>query len=128
MMAKPWKDIGRYGTVGIELVISMMAGFFLGQYLDKKFGTSWISIVGLGLGVYAGFRQLWRTAQKMTRDAERAERIEEGEEPWQKEYLEMVDPPGGEGTPQEGSEKKVVAPDTKKPQNPGKDGPENQSD
>ncbi len=90
-MAKtPWKSVGRYGTVGIELVLSILIGLFGGQYLDVRVGTKWIWAAGLGLGLYAGFRGLLKTAAKMSRDIEQAEAIEQGKEIYHKEYLAIA--------------------------------------
>lgn len=74
--ARPWKAYGRYGTVGIELVASVILGYLAGHWLDGKFDTAWISIVGFILGTYAGFRSLFATAKKMQADIEREERRE----------------------------------------------------
>ena len=84
--SKPWKDYGRYGSVGIELVLSIMLGWWAGQWLDGKIGGGHGYITGLGflIGCYAGFRALFAVAKKMEKDIERAERKERGEDPWQK--------------------------------------------
>ena len=76
---KPWKEIGRYGTVGLELILSIVLGFLAGRWLDAKLGTTWCSVVGFIIGVYAGFRSLFVAARKMTRDIERAEQREREE-------------------------------------------------
>ena len=90
-MAKtPWKSVGRYGTVGIELVLSILIGLFGGQYLDVRFGTKWIWLAGFGLGIYAGFRGLFKTAAKMSRDVEESEAIAQGKELYHDEYLAIA--------------------------------------
>jgi hypothetical protein len=86
----PWKSVGRYGTVGIELVLSILIGLLGGQYLDTRFGTQWIWAVGLGLGVYAGFRGLLKTAARLSRDIEEAEAVEKGKELYHDEYLAIA--------------------------------------
>jgi len=75
---KRWKNMGRYGSVGIELIISMLLGFYGGRWLDQRFGggKGWLTLLGFVVGVYAGFRQLFRVGQQMNRDAEREEREE----------------------------------------------------
>ena len=70
------KQYGRYGTVGIELILSMILGYLGGRWLDGKLGTHWITWVGAAVGVYAGFRALFLTARKMQRDIEADERDE----------------------------------------------------
>lgn len=82
-MAKPWKAYGRYGSVGMELIFSIAFGYWLGTRADAYFhrkgqfvGHEWFAGVGFVVGVYAGFRTLFRTAAKMQRDIEIEERKE----------------------------------------------------
>jgi F0F1-type ATP synthase assembly protein I len=79
---KGMKSVGRYGSLGFELLGSIAVGYYLGVWLDKKAGTHWISFVGFLLGCYAGFRALFRVAKKMQRDIEDEERLARGEDPW----------------------------------------------
>jgi hypothetical protein len=82
LRSKGMKSLGRYGGVGLELLLSMAVGYCIGHWLDQKFETGWIGGVGFLLGCYAGFRTLFRTARQMQRDIEREERLERGEDPW----------------------------------------------
>ena len=79
---KGLKSFGRYGSLGFELLASIAVGYYLGVWADKKLGTHWIALVGFLVGCYAGFRTLFRAAKQMTRDIERDERLERGEDPW----------------------------------------------
>jgi ATP synthase protein I len=80
----PWKDYGRYGSVGIELVVSIMLGYYAGHWLDGKVGGGhgWFTAIGSIVGVYAGFRAIFSAAKHMQADIERMERLERGEDPW----------------------------------------------
>jgi ATP synthase protein I len=79
----PYKDIGRYGTVGIELIVSMALGYYAGRWVDGKLGSDGIAAgVGAFLGVVVGFYSLWKASKTMMRDVERAEKKERGEDPW----------------------------------------------
>jgi ATP synthase protein I len=70
-----WKGVGRYGTVGLELALSVLVGLFGGQWLDKKFGTHGIlTLVGLTYGLAAGARAVWRALQSANREAAEQER------------------------------------------------------
>jgi len=69
--AKGMSALGRYGSIGIELLASMALGYYLGRYLDRRLGTQCIALVGFLLGCAAGFRNLWRTAKKMQAELER---------------------------------------------------------
>ncbi len=86
MQTKGMKSYGRYGAVGIELLASIAVGYYIGHWLDGKFGTHWIAFVGFLLGCYAGFTALFRTAKQMQRDIEREEQLERGGDPWADEY------------------------------------------
>jgi F0F1-type ATP synthase assembly protein I len=71
--AKQWKDLGRYGTVGLELVLSILIGFFGGQWLDKRYGggKGWLTMLGFAVGCYAGFRGIYKAYRVMQREADR---------------------------------------------------------
>lgn len=56
-----WLTFGIYGAVGIQLAIAVVAGLFLGNYLDKKWDTSpWLALLGLTLGFTGGLYNLIR--------------------------------------------------------------------
>jgi len=85
LQTKGMKAYGRYGAVGFELLASIAVGYYVGRWLDGKFGTHWIAFVGFLIGCYAGFSALFRTAKQMQRDIEREEQLERGEDPWAEE-------------------------------------------
>jgi len=65
------KGLGDYGTVGLDLVLSILVGFFGGRWLDGKLGThGWLTVIGFLLGSIAGFRSLYRAAVKMRKETE----------------------------------------------------------
>ncbi len=66
----------RYATIGLELALSALFGLFVGRWLDRRWGTDWISMVGLGLGVAAGYRSLWLTMKKANRELAETEKAE----------------------------------------------------
>lgn len=79
-MKQEWKGVGRYGTVGLELVLSVIVGLFAGQFLDRRFHTApWLMLVGLGYGIAAGVRGLYRAAERATREADELDRREREE-------------------------------------------------
>ena len=81
MKPRAWKAYGRYGTVGLELVLSMVVGYLLGHWLDGKLHTGgWLTWIGAVGGVYAGFRALYKAAKMMQAEAERADREGERDE------------------------------------------------
>ncbi len=59
---KGWmEDWGKYGSIGVEMLASVLIGAFGGYGLDRLFHTKpWLMIVGFILGSIAGFRSLFR--------------------------------------------------------------------
>jgi membrane associated rhomboid family serine protease len=70
----PLRDLGRYGTVGLDLLISMALGYYGGRWLDARVGAQgWVTGAGALLGVIVGFYSLWKASRTMQRDLERAD-------------------------------------------------------
>jgi ATP synthase protein I len=75
---RQWKAVGTYGSVGLEFAFCSLLGLFAGRWLDGKFGTGpWLALVGLVLGVAAGYRGIWRALKEATREAERQEQADQ---------------------------------------------------
>jgi len=60
----PWVQVGRYSQLALMLPAGIVVGWLIGSALDHWLHTSWISIVGLFLGIAAGMTELIRTALK----------------------------------------------------------------
>jgi hypothetical protein len=83
-MSKPWKDLGRYGGVGLDLVLSVLILGGIGHWLDGKYwpGHDWGAATGFLLGVAVAVRNLVRLASRMQRDIERAEKADPAGSRW----------------------------------------------
>jgi hypothetical protein len=70
-----WKELGRYGAVGVELVLTILLLGWLGRWLDTRYwgDHGWGMGAGFLLGVAVAVRNLIRTAARMQKDVERAE-------------------------------------------------------
>jgi hypothetical protein len=80
---QPLKDLGRYGTVGLELLVSMALGYYGGRWLDARLGAGgWVTGVCSFFGVMVGFYSIWKASQTMQRDVEQAEKRARGEDPF----------------------------------------------
>ena len=67
---KQLKAFARVGAVGIELALTTVAGLLGGHWLDAKFSTEPVfTVIGLLVGVIAGFRSLYQTVRKQTRNS-----------------------------------------------------------
>jgi ATP synthase protein I len=70
-----WKALGSYGTLGMEIALSVVVGLFGGQWLDKKLHTGGVlTWVGFAYGLAAAGRAIYRAVRKSNREAEEAER------------------------------------------------------
>lgn len=55
-----FKSLGFLSSVGISMVASILIGMAMGYYLDQWLGTPpWMLLIFLGLGVVAGFRNIF---------------------------------------------------------------------
>lgn len=53
--------VGSAGRIVSGLVLPILVGFFLGNYLDERLGSApWVTLLLLMLGVAAGFVWLYR--------------------------------------------------------------------
>ncbi|MHB1935334.1 MAG: AtpZ/AtpI family protein [Acidobacteriaceae bacterium] len=53
--------------IALVLPLSCIIGWAVGDFLDHKLHQSWIGIVGLALGIAAGFTQVIRMANHANR-------------------------------------------------------------
>lgn len=56
-----WVQIARYSHIGFVLPAATVVGWLIGAALDKWLGTTWLHLLGLLLGIAAGFLELIRT-------------------------------------------------------------------
>lgn len=69
MKGSVYYALGLYGAVGVQLAASVVAGLFLGDWLDGKLGTSpWLTLIGCLTGTAGG---IWNLA-KMLKWSERS--------------------------------------------------------
>ena len=73
-MKDEYKALGGLGTLGIEVVLSILFGSYLGYWGDKKLGTApALLIVGFGFGCAAAIRAGLRAYREMQAVAKREE-------------------------------------------------------
>lgn len=57
-----------FSSIGLQLALSIFIGLFAGIYLDRRFDTSpWLTLVGLAMGIAAGFRNIGLAIKKSRR-------------------------------------------------------------
>ncbi len=70
-----WRGVGSFGTIGLEIVLSIAFGFFGGRWLDEKFDTApYGAGIGFFFGLAAAINSVMRAHREMQRLAEREER------------------------------------------------------
>jgi F0F1-type ATP synthase assembly protein I len=59
-----WVTAGEYSALGFILPSSIFAGYLIGAWLDRMFGTTYLYFVFLLLGIVGGFIQIFRFLKK----------------------------------------------------------------
>lgn len=60
----PWQQVNRYMEIGLIFPCSIVVGLLVGYGLDHLFHTHIFYLIGLLLGIAAGFVQLVRLTRK----------------------------------------------------------------
>ena len=63
-------QVAEYTSLAFLLPASALVGYVMGYFLDKAFGTHFLHIVFLLLGIAAGFVQLIRVLLRDTRNTD----------------------------------------------------------
>jgi len=63
-----WKGVADVAQVGMTLVVATVIGLGLGYYADQWMGSApWLTLVGLGFGIAAGFVNIFRAVRRLGR-------------------------------------------------------------
>ena len=66
-----WKALAELSSIGMTLVLATVIGLAGGYYLDRWLGTSpWLIMIGLGLGIGAGFVNFFRSVKRAGQDTD----------------------------------------------------------
>jgi ATP synthase protein I len=62
-------DLGRNFALGLEVAVGATLGYFVGGWVDRRFGTTpWGLYVGVMVGCAAGMYSLIKAAIRMNKD------------------------------------------------------------
>jgi ATP synthase protein I len=65
---KLFRELWFYSSLSFSIALSIVIGLGIGYWLDMKFNTSpWLTLIFLGLGVIAGFRNIYLAVQRSRR-------------------------------------------------------------
>jgi ATP synthase protein I len=60
------KDLAYYSSIGLQVALSILIGYFFGSYLDGKFHTEpWLTVIFFLLGVAAAVRNIGLVIKKL---------------------------------------------------------------
>lgn len=62
-----WIQVSRYSQLALTLPAATVVGWLIGAALDRWLHTAWLYLVGILLGIAAGFVELIRTALRDTK-------------------------------------------------------------
>lgn len=63
-----WKALAELSTIGMSMVLATVIGLAGGYFLDRWLGTTpWLTLIGLGLGIAAGFVNFFRSVRTAER-------------------------------------------------------------
>ena len=62
-----WAQVGDYASLGVALPAMTVTGYLVGVGLDYLFGTHFLYIVFLIIGIAAGFLELYRIVTRNSR-------------------------------------------------------------
>ncbi len=62
------RELAYYSSLGLSIALAVFVGLAIGVYLDRKFDSSpWLTLIFLGLGIAAGFRNIGLAIKKTQR-------------------------------------------------------------
>ena len=61
-----WRELAYYSSLGLQVALSIFIGLAVGVFLDRRvFNTTpWLTLIFLGLGIAAGFRNIGLAIKK----------------------------------------------------------------
>lgn len=69
------------GSLGLEMGLAVLVGWWVGQWLDTRFETEpYLMLLFLGFGIAAAFKGLFRAARQAKRAATESDGVERNRE------------------------------------------------
>jgi ATP synthase protein I len=65
---KLFRELWYYSSLSFSIALAIVIGLAIGYWLDTRYDTSpWFTLVFLGLGIIAGFRNIYLAMKKSQR-------------------------------------------------------------
>ena len=59
------REMAYYSSLGLSIALSIFIGLAAGVWLDQRFGTiPWLTLIGLAMGIAAGYRNIGLAIRK----------------------------------------------------------------
>jgi len=63
--SRTFKELAYYSSLGLSVALAIFIGLGIGVFLDRKFDTTpWFTLIFLGFGIAAGFRNIGRVIKR----------------------------------------------------------------
>ena len=65
---KQFRELWYYSSLSFSIALAILIGLAIGYWLDTRYDTSpWFTLVFIGLGIIAGFRNIYLAIEKSRR-------------------------------------------------------------
>lgn len=65
---KLFRELWYYSSLSFSIALAIVIGLAVGYWLDTRYDTSpWLTLIFLGLGIIAGFRNIYLAMKKSQR-------------------------------------------------------------
>jgi ATP synthase protein I len=65
---KLFRELWYYSSLSFSIALAILIGLAIGYWLDTRYDTSpWFTLIFLGLGIIAGFRNIYLAMKKSRR-------------------------------------------------------------
>ena len=65
---KQFRELWYYSSLSFSIALAIIIGLAIGIWLDTRYDTSpWFTLIFLGLGIIAGFRNIYLAIEKSRR-------------------------------------------------------------
>ena len=62
------RELAYFSSLGLAVALSIFIGLAIGVYLDRHFDTTpWLTLIGLGMGIAAGYRNIGLAIKKSSK-------------------------------------------------------------
>ncbi len=76
-----YREYGQYLTLGFQLAAAVVVFFFLGDWIDRRYGIAPIGkLVGTSIGMVGGFIKFFKSVASMIADEDRARKSNKHED------------------------------------------------